>query len=229
NATDENWQRTVLEWSQSFEKQITYDYAIILDVHSVINLEKIRQALDFSIINGQLLTAEQKSNLVWGLFDVQGSDEMLIVLSQKAISKILSQEEKTNVNLITQAYNYSSESSLYFVNDYIGIIEWSNAIENIPIETTIAIGNIYQEEEVEDLVAHLNLPNMKICHPPTRKNGPSIAIVTSSYIYENLCMLPVAINTAENKRNYALKNGYAFVGRSSEFAQQRYKKRKAVW
>jgi hypothetical protein len=58
----------------------------------------------------------------------------------------------------------------------------------------------------------------------------SIAIVTSSYIYPDNCMLPSARLSAENKRKYALKHGYSFVARSAEFAQQLIRNdRKPVW
>lgn len=58
----------------------------------------------------------------------------------------------------------------------------------------------------------------------------SIAVVTSSYIYPDDCMLPSARLSAENKRQYALRNGYSFVARSAEFAQQAVRgDRKAVW
>jgi galactosyl transferase GMA12/MNN10 family len=58
----------------------------------------------------------------------------------------------------------------------------------------------------------------------------SIAVITSSYIYPDNCMLPSARLSAENKRQYALKHGYSFVARSAEFAQQAVRgDRKAVW
>lgn len=58
----------------------------------------------------------------------------------------------------------------------------------------------------------------------------SVAIVTSSYIYPDDCMLPSARLSAENKRKYALKHGYSFVARSTEFAQQLIRgDRKPVW
>ncbi|CAG8603709.1 15198_t:CDS:2 [Acaulospora morrowiae] len=228
----QSWQRTILEWAQSLDKKrITYNHVVILDVHSIINLEKIQQILDSSLINGHRLNTKRKSNLVWGLFDVQGGDDMFVVLGQKAIATILNENEN-DVNPIAQAYQHrSKKGSLYFINDHIGMLDWSNSIENIPTETTIAVGHIYQEKEVGDLVVHLNLPATKICYPRTLKeeDKPSIAVVTSSYVYENFCMLPAAVEAADNKRDYALRNGYAFVARSLEFAQQHYKGRKAVW
>ncbi|KAG2187496.1 hypothetical protein INT44_005185 [Umbelopsis vinacea] len=58
----------------------------------------------------------------------------------------------------------------------------------------------------------------------------SVAVVTSSYIYPDDCMLPSARLAAKNKRQYALNHGYSFVARSTEFAQQAVRgDRKAVW
>ncbi|KAI8372828.1 galactosyl transferase GMA12/MNN10 family-domain-containing protein [Radiomyces spectabilis] len=60
-------------------------------------------------------------------------------------------------------------------------------------------------------------------------DGPSIAVVTSSFIYDR-CMEPSATLAAKNKRDYALKHGYSFVARSSEFALERERgERKTVW
>ncbi|KAI7887193.1 hypothetical protein K492DRAFT_228361 [Lichtheimia hyalospora FSU 10163] len=71
--------------------------------------------------------------------------------------------------------------------------------------------------------------------PPTEKNSttaatedkPSIALMTSSFIYDDNCMEPSATMAAMNKRKFALRHGHSFVARSAEFAQQRG--RKTVW
>ncbi|KAI8138166.1 galactosyl transferase GMA12/MNN10 family-domain-containing protein [Fennellomyces sp. T-0311] len=57
--------------------------------------------------------------------------------------------------------------------------------------------------------------------------GPSIALMTSSFIYADNCMEPSATLSSINKRKYALRHGHSFVARSAEFAQQRG--RKTVW
>ncbi|KAI7847572.1 galactosyl transferase GMA12/MNN10 family-domain-containing protein [Circinella umbellata] len=58
-------------------------------------------------------------------------------------------------------------------------------------------------------------------------NGPSIALMTSSFIYPDNCMEPSATLSAINKRKFAIRHGHSFVARSAEFAQQRG--RKTVW
>ncbi|KAI9313949.1 galactosyl transferase GMA12/MNN10 family-domain-containing protein [Dichotomocladium elegans] len=61
----------------------------------------------------------------------------------------------------------------------------------------------------------------------TSSGKPAIALMTSSYIYDDNCMEPSATLAAMNKRKYALRHGHSFVARSAEFAQQRG--RKTVW
>ncbi|CAG8458681.1 6191_t:CDS:2 [Racocetra fulgida] len=84
NQSNMNWQKTVLTWIQSLEKQeITFDYAVIMEDQSIINLRKLLSILDSSVINTQTLTPRQKSNLVWGRFDTNTNDEMFIILGQE--------------------------------------------------------------------------------------------------------------------------------------------------
>ncbi|KAI9259615.1 galactosyl transferase GMA12/MNN10 family-domain-containing protein [Phascolomyces articulosus] len=61
----------------------------------------------------------------------------------------------------------------------------------------------------------------------TEGNRPSIALMTSSFIYPDNCMEPSATLSAINKRKFAIRHGHSFVARSAEFAQQRG--RKTVW
>lgn len=81
------------------------------------------------------------------------------------------------------------------------------------------------DEEASDLVDP-DLANETLPESRLQTNGPSIALVTSSYIYD-ACMEPSATRAADNKRRFALRHNHAFIARSAEFAQQRG--RKAVW
>jgi hypothetical protein len=185
-----------------------------------------------------MLTQTQKSTLVWGSFMSLNADNMAIILGHNAVGPILDSKDTIKVvdknftNPITQAFQYyqkyPKESKLYLVNDDVGIIEFPNSVENISIEETIAVGHLFLEEDLVDVVEHLSIPKTLICHP-RNSNKLNIAVVTSSFVYNNLCMLPASHLTGENKRNYALRNGYSFVGRSAEFSIQEYKRRKTVW
>ncbi|RIB09505.1 Glycosyltransferase Family 34 protein [Gigaspora rosea] len=248
NQPNLNWQKTVFTWIQSIEKQeVTYDYVVIIEDHSVINLHKLLTILDSSVVNTHTLTTRQKSNLIWGRFDAEGKDEMFMILGPGSITTLLELEyfvkgtrtkkQTPKYNIITQAYHYfieqnhSDESDLFFINDNIGLIEWPNAVENIPIKTTIGVGHVYLESEMKDVFAHLSISKITACYPVQLEDGKlSIAVVTSSFVYDNMCMYPIAYPLAENKRSYAKKHGYSFVGRSEEFDQQaHYKNRRTVW
>lgn len=190
-------------------------------------------------INGNVLTQTQKRRLVWGSFMTEDADDMAIILGRDAIAPILNSKNSIKIvnsnftNPITRAFQYyqeyPNEADLYLVNDEIGIVEFPNAVENVSIEKTIAVGRVYLEDDMRDLVEHLSIPKTLICHPRNDPNKLNIAVITSSFVYDNLCMLPAARLTGENKRDYAKKHGYSFVGRSAEFAQQTYKLRKTVW
>ncbi|KAF0541492.1 glycosyltransferase Family 34 protein [Gigaspora margarita] len=242
-----DWQKIVLTWIQSLEKEISYDYVAIIDSHSVLDLKKLQQILDSSVINTYTLTSKQKFYLVWGRFDIQTADDMFIILGRGSIDILLNfdyftmqNRNKTLTELfpnrISMAYYYfevenlTNESKLFFINDQIGMIEWTNSVKTIPIEKTIGVGHVYLEIDVRDLIAHLSITKSTICHPIKHEHGKlSIALVTSSFIYDDMCMYHIADNITENKRRYAKKHGYSFVARSEEYTQQRFKKRKDVW
>ncbi|CAG8670171.1 4613_t:CDS:2, partial [Gigaspora rosea] len=243
-----DWQKVVLTWIQSLEKiKISYDYVAIIDEHSVMDLKKLRQILDSSVINTCTLTFKQKFYLVWGRFDIQTADDMFIILGRGSIDILLNfnyftiqNRNQTLIDLfpnqISLAYYYfevenlTNESQLFFINDQIGMIEWSNSVKTVSIEKTIGVGHVYLESDVRDLIAHLLITKSTTCHPIKHENGKlSIALVTSSFIYNDMCMYPVADDITDNKRRYAKRHGYYFVARSEEFTQQRYKKRYKVW
>ncbi|CAG8815035.1 23399_t:CDS:2, partial [Racocetra persica] len=214
-----DWQKVVLTW-------ISYDYVAIIDEHSVIDLKKLRQILDSSIINNYSMTPKQKSNLVWGRFDNQMSDDMLIVLGRESIDTLLNFDYFTMpnrnetlieifTNQISLAYYYfeienlTNESKLFFINDQIGMIEWSNSVKTIPVEKTIGIGRVYLESDVRNLVVYLSITKSTVCHPIVRENADDVT---------------------DNKRRYAKKHGYSFVARSEEYnVQQLYKNRESIW
>ncbi|CAB4375131.1 hypothetical protein RhiirA5_350366 [Rhizophagus irregularis] len=240
NISGQKFQESILQWAQDLGKQgITYNYLVIINDKTLINLEKLQQALEESSIHGSILTQTQKRTLVWGSFMTLDADDMAIILGRDAVAPIIDSKNSIKVidsnftNTITRAFQYyqayPDDSGLYLVNDDVGIIEFPNAVENVSIEKTIAVGHIFLEEDIRDLFEHLSIPKTLICHPRNDPNKLNIAVITSSFVYDNLCMLPAARLTGENKRDYAKKHGYSFVGRSAEFAQQTYKLRKTVW
>nr|CAG8446061.1 8709_t:CDS:2 [Entrophospora candida] len=238
NHKNERWQDIVLDWTQSLAKEdITFDHLAIIKDTTIIDLQKLKLALESSVINGQYLTNVQKTNLVWGPFESLLLDDLAIILGSNAIPLIIESKPvvrtagKRKDELVARTYHYyrkyPANTDLFFVNDIVGLMEFPNSVENIPVDTTIAVGGVYLEDDLKDVATHLSIKTTLICHP--NHNHPRIAVVTSSFVYDNLCMLPVAKPTADNKRSYAQLHDYSFVGRSYEFAQQIYKNRKTVW
>src|ERR1043165_2381402 len=145
--------------AQDLSKQgITYNYLVIINDKTVINLEKLQQVLEDSSIRGSTLTQDQKSKLVWGSFMSLYADDMAIILGHNAVGPILDSKntikvvDKNFTNPITQAFQYyqkyPNESELYLVNDYIGIIEFTNSVEHVSIEETIAVGHLFLEDDL---------------------------------------------------------------------------------
>ncbi|OBZ90036.1 hypothetical protein A0J61_01899 [Choanephora cucurbitarum] len=102
---------------------------------------------------------------------------------------------------------------------------WENSIETID-RRHLLTQQVYQDKDFIELSKAYQLKPLA--------NSPShskpLAVVTSSYIYDK-CMEPSGTRASLNKRAYAARHGYAFVARSSEFAQQaiRPDQRRTVW
>ncbi|CAG8448051.1 11830_t:CDS:2 [Ambispora gerdemannii] len=253
---EEGWQEVTLRWSNSLD--ITYDHLVVIDIHTLINFEKLQQMISGSLIirGQQALTREQKDNLLWGSFSNLDADEMAVVIGSAAVDTIMDSlfeisespiaESINSSNVLTKAYYYFSDQihkaettiPIHLINDNSGIVEWPNAIESVSPESTIFVGHIFQDGEFVELVSWLNVSKAFIRSPPPpirsdeseNKNGSlSIAIVTSSFVYKDMCMVDAVVPAADNKREYAEKHGYYFVPRSAEFAQQTLRHRKTVW
>jgi len=225
--------------------EIGFDNLVILDFHALVNLPKLERYLSGTLgipaKNGHILMRSERKALVWGRFDTQDADSMVTILGYDAIpiiqkSKTIVRAEgyKNTSNVISKAvYHFRRQSNpqIFIINDEVGIVEWINAIESVPKDDTFAVGKVYQFLEYEDLTKYLSIEPTPICRDPTAvlRTRPSIAVTTSSFVYEDMCMLEASVLSGENKRAYARDHGYAFVARSIEFAQQVYRNRKTVW
>ncbi|KAI8059693.1 galactosyl transferase GMA12/MNN10 family-domain-containing protein [Thamnidium elegans] len=101
---------------------------------------------------------------------------------------------------------------------------WQNSIESTDLNS-ILVTYVYQDQDFKVLVNAFGAKPVTMTKMVSRK-----AIVTSSYIYDK-CMEPSATKASLNKRDYADKHGYVFIGRSREFGQQalRADQRRTVW
>ncbi|KAI9468683.1 galactosyl transferase GMA12/MNN10 family-domain-containing protein [Zychaea mexicana] len=270
-------QETVLDWVESTLKtsrRIEYDYLIIQDIETFLQLHVIKRELDAGVIGEYsnmpyVVSMDQPLNLIWGSFSGTEDDKHAAIIgadaAQLAMSKRdqIQQQFAVSKHLLTNTYNYyravsgvlkaETDATLEpeeaveeqgrlipeFVredrfSDTRRFIRWENNVESVHIEDQ-AITKVYQDSDFSDLARWTSLRSLSTCtrhyyssDRPNDRDPASIAVVTSSYIYDS-CMEPSATLAAENKRQYAIKHGYSFVARSSEFAQQLVKHRKIVW
>ncbi|KAI9245693.1 galactosyl transferase GMA12/MNN10 family-domain-containing protein [Phascolomyces articulosus] len=270
-------QETILEWVENTLKtsrRIEYDYLIIQDVETFLQLHVIKRELDAGVIGEYsnmpyVVSMDQPLNMLWGSFSGTEDDKHAAIIGSDAAQLVMSKREliqkqfAVSKHLFTNTYNYyravsgvlkaETDAALlpeeaveeqgrlipeFIREDRLGetqrFIRWENNVESVHIEDH-AITRIYQDKEFQDLARWTSLRPIPACarhyyssDRPNDRDPASIAVVTSSYIYD-ACMEPSATQAAENKRQYALQHGYSFVARSSEFAQQLLTQRKIVW
>jgi hypothetical protein len=220
---------------------------VLIDVYTLIDIEKILNKISSSVIANQTIPNTQK--MVWGSFSSNITDNMAVIIGSSAIEPILKHPDYTSTNytsVISRFYHYhlnnptiSIPDDLVLIDDPISIVEWPNSIKSIPcVDCVVAVGHIYQNWEVRKIKDNLDIPTILPCKVRsdldmyskyTSKLRPKIVIVTSSFLYHDNCMLEAAPISAQNKREYAERHGYAFVSRSTEFVQQVYRRRREVW
>ncbi|KAI7864183.1 galactosyl transferase GMA12/MNN10 family-domain-containing protein, partial [Spinellus fusiger] len=261
-------QRNILAWADNeLAKTITYDYLLVQDIHTFMQLNTIKRELDTGVISEETespvtLTTDAPTNVVWGTFGT-ARDTHAFVIGAAAVRLALNKQKEFKGDLLTEMYrfydHYSStlekaaddvlepeaaaEAQEQVIPEFIRedgpqntqrFIQWENNVESVHAED-IVVTSVYQDNELAALARWTYLEPVPVCHPkrpppaaPVSVPPPSIALVTSSYIY-GPCMEPSAALSAKNKRDYALQHHYAFVARSAEFAQQIHTGRRAVW
>ncbi|KAG0346436.1 hypothetical protein BG004_001750 [Podila humilis] len=104
---------------------------------------------------------------------------------------------------------------------------WTSDIDQVH-PTSIVVGQVYQQEDWQPIAHKLTIAPVAACAiDKARKNN--VAVLTSSYVYVDMCMAEASLPSAENKRSYAKKHGYDYVARSAEFAQEEFRGRRLVW
>ncbi|CEG63203.1 hypothetical protein RMATCC62417_00386 [Rhizopus microsporus] len=249
--TDAYDQDAVLRWARDYLKrnEITFDYLVIQDGYSFTHLSYIQQTIDKEKNN---LPTTSGTDMVW--FNPQLKN--VVVTGSSAFDKLWEYESDI-ADITNSAPDSSLLVSLYRLNKAVGIqrkiiesesegdrlseffkfpvflgeqnrmITWSNNVETVP-DLTVSVANVYQDADFASLTQKLRLGATPICKAIDK---PDIAVVTSSFIYPDSCMEKAAPPAADNKREYALAHNYAFVARSTEYAQQdlRTEKRRTVW
>lgn len=235
------------------DRGITYDFLIIQDGYSLIQLNYIQQTIQTEAGKLTLQQVGKTANeLVW----VSSANKNTLVAGSNAIQKLFEREnqikdviEEEGSTLMANFYEFYRSVTVQlnfvtapkevnrlkelkqdlpvFITEADRFASWGNNVESIP-EMAIAVSNIYQDSDFISVAKTLNVGASSICKPLDKA---TIAVVTSSYIYPDSCMEPSASLAADNKRQYALAHNYAFVARSAEFSQQdvRAEKRRPVW
>src|SRR6185369_14679008 len=134
---------------------------------TIIDLNKLQSVLKSLVVDGKSLTDTQKSNIVWGPFGSLLLNDTAIILGNNAIPVITQTKfdikafHKRKGNFIGQIYeyynNHPNKTDLFLFNDNVGLIEFPNSVEGIPTDTTIAVGGIYTEDDLEDVAKHLSI------------------------------------------------------------------------
>ncbi|KAK4521977.1 uncharacterized protein ATC70_004516 [Mucor velutinosus] len=252
NAKSYN-QDEILKWASSTlsERGVTFDYLIIQDGYSLIQLNYIQQQIQSEV--GKMWEVGKTANdIAW----VSPKNSNVLVAGVDAVKKLLERESdmkdvvaEGGATLMTNFYEFYRSITVQlkhitakkqverlqsfknelpiFIDDHTRFNTWGNNVESIP-DMTIAVSNIYQDTDFTAVAKALNVGVASLCKPFEKA---SIAVVTSSFIYPDSCMEPSAALAADNKRQYAIAHNYAFVARSNEFAQQelRTTKRRTVW
>ncbi|KAL1919364.1 uncharacterized protein VTP21DRAFT_2057 [Calcarisporiella thermophila] len=241
------------------EDSVTYDYLLIADGSTVFRVDKILDELTNGVIGGgnfytHRINSQHPNFLVWGRFDGSADDNKSILVGSEAVATLLELKDTipSNGTLITSAYwHYFHEFLLnantpafQFVEDSHRIVPWTNQVEAINGDE-IAVLDVFLDDEFKTLARKYNIKPTKVCRRwPSRiqqdpdssmglnellSEHPSVVVLTSSYVYPDMCMIQAAGVAADNKRQYAKLHDYAFVARSKEFEQQSRKQRKTVW
>ncbi|KAF9384290.1 hypothetical protein CPB97_005807 [Podila verticillata] len=210
-----------LEWAVNTfipDNSIKVEKVLIFDSTTLVNLPDMEAA-----IKG--VTAPEGYLYMWGEttpFAAAGSFAVIkdILTRRPAIKAAF-----TNANIIEGAIQHIATPSFKVLK---GLGElWASDIERVS-PAAYAVGQIYQREDWVPVARKLAIRPTATCAVDKARKS-NIAVLTSSYIYVDMCMAEASLPAAENKRMYATKHGYDFVARGAEFSQEEFRRRKLVW
>ncbi|KAF9952204.1 hypothetical protein BGZ72_006448 [Mortierella alpina] len=204
------------------QEKVQVDKIVIFDSTTVVNLPKVEQsAKEYGNTGGFVAT--------WG---EATTDAFAAMVSLPVLENILKNRAAIKANhkmldvLSAAMLYYTNPAPAYKVVKNTGHL-WESAIDQIPATATV-VGQVYQLEDWAPLAAKMAIQPTAACAVDQNRKK-NIAILTSSYIYADMCMAEASLPAAENKRVYADKHGYDYVARSTEFAQEEFRHRRLVW
>ncbi|KAK3846014.1 MAG: galactosyl transferase GMA12/MNN10 family-domain-containing protein [Linnemannia gamsii] len=217
-----------LDWAVNTfipQEKVKVDKVIIFDSTSIVNIQKLES------IAKQIPEVGTAGLLhTWGETPTTPYAALISFSAAQQIlkSRAIIEENRVFMDLITAA-------TLYYNSQLVETIKvaqgegplWQGDIDQIKA-TTAVVGMVHQLEDWIPLTQRLAVQPISPCavDPNRRKN---IAVLTSSYIYADMCMAEAALPSADNKRIYAEKHGYYFVARAAEFIQEEFRHRQRVW
>ncbi|KAF9933540.1 hypothetical protein FBU30_005182 [Linnemannia zychae] len=218
-----------LDWAVNTfvrDEKIKLDKVILFDSTSIVNVQKLE-----AIAKQNAATGSNKGFLhTWGESPTNSFAAMISfpIAQQILQNRAMIEENRAFMDLITAAIlHYNSQ-----IIETVKIIQgegylWQGDIDQVP-ESAAVVGMVHQLEDWTPLTQKLAIQPTSPCavDPNRRKN---IVVLTSSYIYVDMCMAEASLPSADNKRIYAEKHGYYFVARAAEFAQEEYRHRQRVW
>ncbi|KAG0235764.1 hypothetical protein BGW41_000659 [Actinomortierella wolfii] len=211
-------QWAVKDFIPNFDVDVTIDKVTIFDATTLVNLPEIEKQV--SVLNGNYLyTWEDRmphaATISWDALK-------MIVDNQEAIMKAYPTSQNF-IHAAAQYYKKDAPASIKVVQD--GATLWTEDMRDVA-PTARVVGQIYQEEDWVPLAVKLAIQPTPSC---AADHNRKVALLTSSYIYVDMCMAEASIPSAENKRTYCAKHGYDFVARGAEFAQEEFRGRRLVW
>ena len=206
------------------QEQVKVDKVLIFDSHTVANIPRMEETIrQIDHPDGFIYTWAQGETSNAPFAAMVSYPVLQELLKNRAAIK----ENNEMVDLVTAATTYYTNLSPKFkILKGQGQL-WASDIDQV-LATSAAVGQVYQLEDWMPIVEKLAIQPTPACAVDQGRKK-NIAVLTSSYIYVDMCMAEASLPSAENKREYAVKHDYDFVARGAEFAQEDHRGRKLVW
>ncbi|KAG0044633.1 hypothetical protein BGZ83_010148 [Gryganskiella cystojenkinii] len=226
-------------------EKITVDKILIFDSTAIVNLAKMEKA-------AQSITDTTAAGWIhtWGWSKItRGIDPKLLTATltrttvtyaamfpYMTLQHLLEHKKEIlerypTLDLVSAAakiYNVASESSatIKVVSDEGEF--WRSDIDAISGSLTV-VGSVHQSDDWFPIAAKMEIQPITAHCNQNPDRSKRIAVMTSSFVYVDMCMAEASLPSAENKRLYASLHGYDFVARGAEFAQEEQRQRRIVW
>ncbi|KAI8603251.1 galactosyl transferase GMA12/MNN10 family-domain-containing protein [Dissophora ornata] len=205
------------------EVEIKVNKVVIFDSTTIVDLPKLEESAK--------LSADPKGFVqIWG----ESATPFAAMVSFNALDQILKnkatiKEKHAPVDLVTAAsLYYAAPPAAFKIVKADGML-WEGDVDEV-LPSTLVVGQIFQQEDWFPIAEKMAIQPTQACAVDVNR-GKNIAVLTSSYIYADMCMAEASLPSTDNKKTYAAKHGYDFVARGAEFAQEDLdlRHRRLVW